>query len=129
MMETTILLLMILCHIIDDFVLQPICLSNLKQKEWWIRHVNGKKYLLYKHDYKMALLIHSMSWSVMILLPIMLLTQTPQILLLTAFLVNTLIHYTIDDLKANKGSINLITDQGIHLAQVLLTWFALVAIL
>ena len=30
-----ILLFMILLHIIDDFVLQPISLSNLKQKKWW----------------------------------------------------------------------------------------------
>ena len=30
-----IVLFMILFHIIDDFVLQPISLSNLKQKKWW----------------------------------------------------------------------------------------------
>ena len=125
-MEITILLLMILCHVIDDFTLQTTCLSNMKQKEWWVQHVNGKKYQLYKHDYKMALLMHSMSWSAMILLPIMLLTQTPQILLLTAFLINTLVHYTTDDLKANRGAINLVTDQIIHIAQILITWYVII---
>jgi len=75
----------------------------------------------------MALLIHSMSWSIMILLPIMLLTQTPQILLVIAFMVNTFIHYQIDDMKANKEQINLIIDQGAHLLQIIFTWIALVA--
>ena len=55
-----IFFLMILCHILDDFVLQPVCLSNLKQKRWWDEHCYGKQY---NNDYKMALLIHSLSWS------------------------------------------------------------------
>ena len=29
-------ILSILFHIIDDFVFQPICLSKLKQKSFWI---------------------------------------------------------------------------------------------
>lgn len=63
-MEIKILLLMLLCHIIDDFVLQPICLSKLKQKDWWEKHIYEN--VMYKDDYKMALFIHSMSWSIMI---------------------------------------------------------------
>lgn len=115
-----ILLLMLLAHIIDDFVLQPISLSSLKQKSWWLNHKNYKE--LYKNDYKMALLIHSMSWSIMILLPCILTLKMPQISILTAFCINTLIHYVTDDFKANKGKINLIQDQTIHLIQVILTF-------
>ena len=36
MWEIKVLLLMFLFDIIDDFVLQPICLSKLKQKRYWI---------------------------------------------------------------------------------------------
>lgn len=115
-----ILLLMIFAHIIDDFVLQPICLSKLKQKSWWEKQEGYKD--LYRNDYKMALLIHSMSWSIMILIPILLLLEIPQILILMAFCINTLIHYAIDDSKANKGKLNLIQDQIIHLMQVIITW-------
>lgn len=115
-----ILLLMIFAHIIDDFVLQPICLSKLKQKSWWEKQEGYKD--LYRNDYKMALLIHSMSWSIMILIPILLLLEIPQILILMAFCINTLTHYAIDDSKANKGKLNLIQDQIIHLMQIIITW-------
>ena len=63
---------MLLCHIIDDFVFQPICLSKLKQRDWWERNVGNEEYgmpLLYKNDYKAALIIHSLSWAIMINLP------------------------------------------------------------
>lgn len=65
---TKILLLMILCHIIDDFVLQPVCLSKLKQKKTWEELEDWCG--LYKHDYIMALFIHALSWAIMIHLPI-----------------------------------------------------------
>ncbi len=117
----TIFLLMILCHILDDFVLQPVCLSNLKQKHWWDEHYPGKQY---KNDYKMALFIHSLSWSIMIHLPIMynMFYIFPEILILVSIIINTVIHYIVDDLKANKYKINLITDQSIHFAQIILTF-------
>jgi hypothetical protein len=63
-----------------------------------------------------------MSWSIMILSPILFLLEMPQMLLLIAFCINTLIHYVTDDLKANKGQINLIQDQTIHLIQIIATW-------
>ena len=119
-MEIKILLLMLLCHIIDDFVLQPICLSKLKQKDWWEKHIYEN--VMYKDDYKMALFIHSMSWSIMISLPIILFIDFPDYLLFTMFVMNLLIHYYIDDLKANKLSINLMTDQFIHMLQIVFYW-------
>lgn len=122
-MEIKILLLMILCHIIDDFVLQPICLSKLKQKEWWKTQKGYKD--LYKNDYKMALFIHSISWSIMIMLPFLLMPIVNNSTIGLMFLINTSIHYLVDNLKANKGVMNLVEDQSIHLIQVGLTWAAL----
>ena len=127
-MEIKILLLMILCHIIDDFVLQPVCLSNLKQKQWWEKNVLNisKKYRdMYEDDYEIALLIHSLSWSIMISLPFMFLVEFNQIALIIMVVINTIIHYIVDDLKANKFKINLWFDQGCHFLQLILTYVIL----
>ena len=117
-----ILLLMLFAHIADDYYLQGI-LANMKQKAWW-EHSEWYR-PLYKHDYKMALLIHSMSWSIMILLPCMIMYDISGLMLLGAFIINAVIHYYIDDLKANRGQINLVVDQSIHIIQVILTWMIL----
>lgn len=37
------------------------------------------------------------------------------------FMINAILHGTVDDLKANKKKINLITDQSIHLLQIAVT--------
>lgn len=119
-----ILFLMILCHIIDDFVLQPLCLSNLKQREWWIERCKKKNINIepYNQDYLMALFIHALSWSIMIHLPIIFLTNTTNVILLSSIIFNTIIHLIVDDLKANVNVINLKQDQFIHLIQVILTY-------
>lgn len=119
---------MILCHIIDDFVLQPVCLSNLKQKQWWENNVlnKSKKYRdMYEDDYEIALLIHSLSWSIMISLPFMFLVEANPIALIIMVAINTTIHYIVDDLKANKFKINLWIDQGCHFIQLILTYVIL----
>ena len=118
-----LLLLMIFAHIVDDYYLQGI-LAQMKQKKWWINQEGYKP--LYKNDYKMALLMHSMSWSIMILIPSMFLIGINPYLLLGAFVCNTAIHYYVDDLKANRGKINLIVDQTVHLMQVFVTWILLI---
>lgn len=118
-----LLLFMILAHIADDFYLQG-CLAKMKQKVWWEKLFEYKS--IYKNDYKMALLIHSMSWSVMILVPAMILLPTvSSYLLLAAFIINTIIHYWVDNEKCNKLRINLMADQTIHLIQVFVTWIML----
>ena len=115
-----ILLFMILLHIIDDFVLQPISLSNLKQKKWWKKQEGYSD--KYKDDYKVALAIHSMSWSIMIHIPfVIMFPSLGQLALLISFIVNTVIHYYIDDLKANKLKINLFEDQMVHFWQICTT--------
>ena len=115
---------MVLCHIIDDFVLQKATLCDLKQKEWWERNCGTKEYgmlLQYKNDYKMALFIHALSWSIMIHLPLFLIWIPWWALGLTVG-INAVIHYITDDHKANKKTINLIQDQLIHLGQILITF-------
>lgn len=115
-----ILLFMILFHIIDDFVLQPISLSNLKQKKWWEKQEGYSD--KYKDDYKVALAIHSISWSIMIHIPLVIVFPSlGQLALLISFIVNAVIHYYIDDLKANKLKINLFEDQMVHFWQICTT--------
>ncbi len=115
-----ILLFMILFHIIDDFVLQPISLSNLKQKKWWEKQEGYSD--KYKDDYKVALAIHSISWSIMIHIPLVIMFPSlGQLALLISFIVNAVIHYYIDDLKANKLKINLFEDQMVHFWQICTT--------
>ena len=114
-----LLLLMILMHIVDDYYLQGI-LASMKQKKWWEKQEGYKS--LYKYDYKMALLMHSMSWSIMILLPAIFLFNVQGIVLLAIFIINAFIHYVVDNEKANKLRINLMVDQTLHIMQIFITW-------
>lgn len=114
---------MIFAHIVDDYYLQGI-LASLKQKSWW---KNQKSYKpMYKYDYIVALIMHAFSWSFMISLPILYLGFTKWIVV--AIILNTIIHGIVDDLKANKGKINLIVDQSIHIIQIVITWILMVLI-
>ena len=113
---------MILLHIIDDFVLQPICLSKLKQKTFWETYVKDDE--KYKFDYKVALVIHALSWSIMIHLPLMVIGVSEFGILLSV-IINTIMHAWIDDEKANKLNITLFEDQLMHLIQVGSTWAVL----
>lgn len=114
-----VLILMIFAHIIDDYYLQGI-LASMKQKSWWKEKAPDK---LYKYDYIVALIMHSISWSVMICLPILyVFAWQPHWAVYLLFGINVIIHAIVDDLKANKKKINLIIDQSIHLVQILITW-------
>ena len=111
-----VLLFMFLCHIIDDFVLQPKSLSYLKQKDNWRRLKD-----FYKYDYLIALFIHSLSWSIMIHIPLIC-TGVDNSSLYWSILINLMIHGVVDDLKANRGKLNLIMDQTIHFIQIIITF-------
>ena len=119
----SIFLLMILCHIIDDFVLQPICLSKLKQKSWWKENAPNS---LYKDDYKTALFIHSLSWSIMIILPFIFFESVPWLVMAIFVALNCFIHYHVDDFKANENKINLRQDQTAHFLQILMTFLGFI---
>lgn len=110
---------MIFCHIFDDYFLQGMCLSNLKQKGWWEKNAPDSAYA---KDYVAALIAHSFSWSFMITLPWIIYAGFALNFALIVIPVNALIHALVDDLKANKHKINLIQDQLIHLAQIALTF-------
>lgn len=117
MIYVYLLIAMVFCHIIDDYVLQG-CLANLKQKDWWSRNAADD---LYKHDYLMALFMHAFSWSTSIMIPLFIVTSFNIGWVLIMFPINIIIHMVVDDLKANRHKINLIADQSIHLGQILLT--------
>ena len=114
-----VLVLMLFAHIVDDFYLQGI-LASMKQKGWWKENAPDK---LYKHDYIIALIIHALSWAVMITLPILFASAwNPHWAVYLLLGVNLAIHAIVDDLKANKHKINLIADQSIHFVQIIVTW-------
>ena len=117
-----VFLIMILLHIIDDFVLQPICLSKLKQKSFWETYVKDDE--KYKFDYKVALVIHALSWSIMIHLPLIVI-GVGEFAIFISVILNTIMHAWTDDEKANKLNITLFEDQLIHLIQIGATWVIL----
>lgn len=113
-----VVMLMIFAHIVDDYYLQG-WLASAKQKEWWKKNAPEQ---LYRFDYIWALIMHSLSWSFMIMLPIAYVYSfNVDVLFVVIFLVNTLIHGVTDDFKANKRTINLWTDQLIHMVQIAIT--------
>ena len=114
-----VLALMIFAHIVDDYYLQGI-LAKMKQKSWWEQNAPDEKY---KNDYKIALMCHAWSWAIMITIPIFLATAFhPHWCAYFLMAANVIIHAIVDDLKANKKKINLVIDQNIHFAQVIITW-------
>lgn len=127
MYKILLLLAMIFLHIVDDYYLQG-WLASAKQKSWWKQNAPDE---LYKHDYIMALFMHSFSWAFMIMLipTIYALHMTINIPLVVALFVGNLcMHMIVDDKKANKKEINLIQDQLMHLIQIVVTWIFLVVI-
>ena len=118
-MNTLFLVLsMIFCHIVDDYYLQG-WLASAKQKKYWQDNAPDK---MYRYDYIWALLMHSFSWSFMVMLPIAFsLSFDVNVLFGSVFAFNVVIHAFTDDLKANKKKINLWVDQIIHLTQIVIT--------
>lgn len=115
-----VLILMIFCHIVDDYYLQG-WLASAKQKQWWKDNAPDK---LYRFDYIWALLMHSFSWSFMIMLPIAISQGFDVSWVFGLMLViNTAVHAFVDNLKANVKVINLWVDQSIHMLQILYTFW------
>ena len=132
MYKILLLLAMIFLHIVDDYYLQG-WLASAKQKSWWEKNAPDK---LYKHDYIMALFMHSFSWAFMIMLipSVYILIKTVSIgnaslVIALIFFTNLCIHMIVDNAKANLKKINLVQDQLIHLVQIIVTWTLLVAII
>lgn len=136
-MYLILLYCMIFCHIIDDYVLQNV-LGKLKQKKFWQEEVHKEisewrdlKNTIYKNDFIVALICHAFEWSFMINLPLLLLVYNKVgitipflIFFNVSIIVNTITHSVIDNIKANEKAINLVTDQLLHFAQIIITWVA-----
>ena len=119
------LLLMIFLHIIDDYKLQGI-LASMKQKNWWKEQKEYKD--LYKYDYIWALIMHSFSWSFMIMLPFaFILNFNINVAFVIMFVLNLISHALVDNMKANQHSINLIHDQILHIVQIIFTWWLMIS--
>ena len=115
-----LILWMIFFHIVDDYYLQG-WLASAKQKSWWEKNAPDE---MYKDDYVWALIMHSFSWTFMIMLPIAFVNGfSINGLYLEMFIFNWLIHGVVDTLKANVKLINLWQDQLTHMIQIILTAF------
>lgn len=116
------ILLMVFCHVVADYNLQG-WLASAKQKSYWEQSAPNK---LYKYDYIMALIMHSISWTFMIMLPIAYIQRfNVDILFLILFVGNVILHAIIDHMKANEKIINLWQDQFMHIIQIIVTTFVL----
>jgi hypothetical protein len=101
-------------------------LASAKQKNWWKKNAPDS---LYKHDWSCALLMHSLSWAFMIMLPIAIVQGFYiEADFLYVFIANTVIHAFVDDLKANRRKINLWQDQLLHIGQIAITLWYLIGI-
>lgn len=119
MSKTFVLLWMVFNHVFDDYHLQGI-LANMKQKSWWQENAPQD---MYKYDYIVALLMHSISWAFLIMLPIAAWNGfAVNVSFGLAFMFNVAIHAIVDDLKANRHRISLVADQGFHMIQIIITY-------
>ena len=115
-----ILVLMLLGHLVADYTLQG-WLADGKQESWWKKTCGGEIPDKYKNDYIVALYCHALYWSIFVCAPFYASEH-----FFSAIVLNTTVHAIVDDLKANQKAINLVQDQLIHLAQILLTFAVLV---
>ena len=125
MSKSFVLMLMVFCHIVDDYYLQAIGpLASMKQKKWWEENYPQK---LYRFDYLVALTMHSLSWTFMIMLPIAIYYEYEvSTTFAVVFTTNVIIHSLVDNLKANMLVINLTTDQFIHVLQIIVSFLILI---
>ena len=115
---------MLFNHVLDDYFLQQGILAKLKQKQWWEEHAPQE---FYRNDYIMALLMHSISWTFMVMLPVAVwMGFRVNELFLTMYGVHVILHMIIDNAKANDRQINLIHDQIDHIYQILSVFVILV---
>ena len=121
-MQNPVLLLYIsmFLHIMADFNLQGL-LANFKQKSFWDKVCKDYKTNKYQLDYIICLLIHSFSWTFMVMIPYLFVCPF-DVKFRIVFWVNVFVHAIIDDLKANKFKLTLMQDQILHLVQLLVIY-------
>ena len=127
MSKLIVLIFMLYMHIIDDYKIQGI-LASMKQKDWWKKNAPDE---IYQNDYLMALYEHAFCWTVSINIPILVYSllcnvHINRVQFILTFFCMWMIHAIVDNLKANDHFINLITDQIIHILQVISCWLLFV---
>lgn len=127
-----VLMCMLAAHVFADYFLQGV-MAQMKQRNWWRLQVKDYDKSIYRNDHKAVLLNHSFQWSFVVLLPVLydiyykawgfepFAIKTVSIYI-GLIVMNTFVHYKIDNLKANKNAISLVTDQLVHFAQIVVTW-------
>lgn len=108
-----IALMMVVLHIIDDFHLQGI-LAELKQRSYWRQWGPHSRYA---DDYIPSLICHGLEWSFIVHIPMIWVYGFEPIIFIM-IIVNAVVHSTVDHLKCNEHTINLIQDQIIHMMQI-----------
>lgn len=117
-----LILLTILAHLVADFTLQG-WFCNAKQKIWWEFECKryGVDFHKYRNDYLMALFLHSLYWSIAILIPAIFIYDLPNEKIMMLLFYNTTVHFITDHLKANRMVINFVQDQFLHFIQIAAT--------
>ena len=120
-----IFFVMLLLHVVAEFVLQPVALLRLKQKTYWEQpeNPNGGK-----DASAIAIAINAILWSVMIMLPLMYYSTDGDLILLLVFLVNMLAHAYIDEYATNRHKLTFVTAQSLYLLQLIITFLVMVII-
>ncbi len=119
-------------HLLADYFLQG-CLSDLKQKRWWNEQLRklykdydghdktfgwmSRLQDKYRYDYIAGLVCHALMWTIVTFFPLMWFCGATAFTALVV--VNTLVHFVVDHMKANTHRINLVQDQSIHMVQVI----------
>jgi hypothetical protein len=127
-----LLISMLFCHILADFNMQGM-LKYFKQESYWKKLFINKRYpnLDKENDYVVALLIHSIMWTFMMNLPIILMYYAGKLEINTVFfvfelIVNFIIHTIVNDKKANNFELTFTEDQTIHFLQIFITWVIII---
>ena len=113
-----VILWMLFFHVVADYNLQG-WLASAKQKSYWQENAPDK---LYRYDYIMALIMHSISWTFMVMLPIAYVWDfNINYAFVILFMINVALHVLIDNAKANWKLLNLWHDQLLHVLQIVFT--------
>ena len=124
MSEIVLLLLMLLAHIVEDFHLQGR-MADMKQKIWWLKQTDDPKY---QHDYIPVLLLHGFEWAICVSIPVFFYTGfEPSMGYVFMACIMAILHSLVDHMKCNEMCINLVTDQAIHMVQIIVLFAMAIA--
>ena len=117
--------IMLIMHIIADYMLQTDLMAKAKQKKWWKENYPEK---MYENDWMVILITHSFEWAFFIQAPLVVYDylnygyrESVLVFTIIALIVNTIMHAIVDNDKANKLAISLLLDQGFHILQIIMT--------